>query len=94
MFVQAACIQIESDANGDDLAAALRSLTAGGPFTVTGIEHVRPGRHRCHFDLVRPELAVGYRSVIELQHRIDREFDIISVDHHATHFTTKEPVLS
>jgi hypothetical protein len=93
MFVHAACIQIESEATGDDLAHALRSLTAGGPFAVSGIEHVRPGRHRCHFGLAKPGLAVGYRSVIELQHRIDREFDIVSVDHHATHFSTKEEVL-
>ncbi len=94
MLVQKACIEIDSEADSDDVAALLRLLTAGGPFTVSSVETVGAGRHCCRFDLLRPDLAVGYRSVIELQHRVDREFDIVSVDHQATHFSTKALVLS
>lgn len=94
MLVQEACIEIDSEAGSDDVAALLRLLTSGGPFTVSSVEAVGAGRHCCRFGLVRPDLAVGYRSVIELQHRVDREFDIVRVDHHSTHFSNKDLVLS
>ena len=94
MLIQEACIEIESEAGSDDVAALLRLLTAGGPFMVSSVRAVGVGRHSCRFVLVRADLAVGYRSVIELQHRVDREFDIVSVDHLSTHFSTKDLVLS
>ena len=51
------------------------------PFSVACVE--REGdRHHCVFHLKRADLVVGYRSVIELQLRIDREFDILSVERH------------
>ena len=71
MLVQEACIEIDSEAGSDDVAALLRLLTLGGPFAVSSVQAAGPGRHCCRFGLVRPDLAVGYRSVIELQHRID-----------------------
>jgi len=94
VLVQEACIEIDSEAGSDDVAALLRLLTLGGPFEVLSVQPVGPGRHCCRFGLVRADLAVGYRSVIELQHRIDREFDIVSVDHLSTHFSSKDLVLS
>ncbi len=94
MLVQEACIEIDSEAASDDVAALLRLLTLGGPFAVSSVQAAGPGRHCCRFGLVRPDLAVGYRSVIELQHRVDREFDIVSVDHLSTHFSNKDLVLS
>ena len=94
MLVQEACIEIDSQAGSDDVAALLRLLTSGGPFEVSSVQAAGPGRHCCRFGLVRPDLAVGYRSVIELQHRVDREFDIVSVDHLSTHFSNKDLVLS
>ncbi len=94
MLVQEACIEIHSEAGSDDVAALLRLLTSGGPFTVTSVDAVGTARHICRFGLVRPDLAVGFRSVIELQHRIDREFDIVSVDHQSSHFSAQGLVLS
>lgn len=94
MLVQEACIEIDSEAGSDDVEALLRLLTWGGPFAVSSVQAAGPGRHCCRFGLVRPDLAVGYRSVIELQHRVDREFDIVSVDHLSTHFSNKDLVLS
>ncbi len=94
MLVQSACIEIHSEADSDDVAALLRLLTSGGPFAVSSVVATGPGRQCCRFDLVRPDLAVGYRSVIELQHRIDREFNIVSVDHKSTHFSNKDLVPS
>ena len=94
MLVREACIEIDSEAGSDEVAALLRLVTSGGPFTVSSVHAVGAGRHCCRFGLVRPDLAVGYRSVIELQHRVDREFDIVSVDHLSTHFSNKELVLS
>lgn len=81
MFVQGVSIDLDSVAEADDVASVLRGLTADGPFAVACVD--RDGdRHRCVFDLKRADLVVGYRSVIELQLRIDREFDIISVERH------------
>jgi len=94
VLVQEACIEIDSGAESSDVAALLRLLTWGGPFTVSSVEAVGAGRYCCRFVLARPDLAVGYRSVIELQHRVDREFDIISVDHQSSHFSNKDLVLS
>lgn len=94
MLVQNACIEIDSGAASDDVAAMLGLLTSGGPFTVSSVEAVGADRHCCRFGLRHPDLAVGYRSVIELQHRVDREFEIVSVDHQATHFSNKNLVLS
>jgi len=94
VLVQEARIEIDSEAGSDDVAALLTLLTSGGPFMVSSVQSVGAGRHCCRFGLARPDLAVGYRSVIELQHQIDREFDIVSVDHVSTHFSNKELVLS
>lgn len=81
MFVHGVSIEVDSCADADDVAWALKNLTADGPFVVARVE--REGdRHRCVFDLKRPDLVVGYRSVIELQMRIDQDFDILSVDRH------------
>ena len=94
MMVQTACVEIDCEADSRDVAEVLRSLTSGGPFAVSDVEPAGTSRLRCHFRLSRADLAVGYRSVIELQHRIDRQFDIVSVDHHSTHFSNKDLVLS
>ena len=94
MMMQTACVEIECEADGADVAEVLRSLTCGGPFAVADVEPAGAGRLRCHFRLNRADMAVGYRSLIELQQRIDREFDIVSVDHHSTHFSNRDFVLS
>jgi len=88
MLIQEARIEIQSWATSDHVAAVLRSVTAGTPFVLSAVHEAGPGRHLSRFGLIRPELAVGFRSVIELQHRIDRELDIVSVDHCSTHFST------
>lgn len=94
MMVQTACVEIDCEADSGDVAEVLRALTSGGPFAVSAVESAGTSRLRCHFRLTRADLAVGYRSVIELQHRIDRQFDIVSVEHHSTHFSHKDLVLS
>ena len=81
MFVHRVSIDLDSIADADDVASVLGDLTADGPFSVACVE--REGdRHHCVFHLKRADLVVGYRSVIELQLRIDREFDILSVERH------------
>ncbi len=94
MMVQSACVEIDCGVDRGEVADVLRSLTSGGPFAVSDVESAGAGRLRCYFRLIRADMAVGYRSVIELQHRIDREFDIVSVDGHSTHFSNKDLVLS
>ncbi len=88
MFLNGASICIDSVGEVDDVASMLRALTADGPFAVTDVQLVGAERHRCTFELKRPGLAVGYRSLIDLQHKVDRDFHIISVERHVpqTHF--------
>ena len=79
MFVNEISMDLDTIAEADDVASMLRDLTADGPFDVASVD--RDGdRHRCTFRLKRAELVVGYRSVIELQMRVDREFHILSVE--------------
>ena len=81
MFVDKISIDIDSLAEADDVAVVLRSLCADGPFVLACTDR-DGGRHRCEFRLKRADLVVGYRSVIELQLRIDREFDVVRVQRH------------
>ncbi|MFM2076503.1 MAG: hypothetical protein RJA49_393, partial [Actinomycetota bacterium] len=53
MMVQTACVEIDCEADGADVAEVLRSLTSGGPFTVADVESAGSGRLRCHFRLTR-----------------------------------------
>ncbi len=94
MRVQTACVEIDCEADSGEVADVLRSLTSGGPFAVSDVVSAGSSRLRCHFRLARSDMAVGYRSVIELQHRIDREFHIVSVDQHSTNFSNKDLVPS
>ena len=82
MTVDSVTIDLDSAAEADDVASVLRALTTDGPFAVSYVD--RDGdRHRCGFRLKRDDLVVGYRSVIDLQMRIDREFVIIGVERHS-----------
>ncbi len=79
MFVRGASIDLDSVGKADDVAAVVRRLTTDSPFVLARVD--RDGdRHHCVFDLKRADLVVGYRSVIDLQLSLDREFDIVSVD--------------
>lgn len=93
MMVQTACVEIDCGAESEDVAEMMRALTSGGPFAVSDVVPTGSSRLRCHFRLIRSDMAVGYRSVIELQHRIDGEFDIVSVGH-STHFSNESVVAS
>ena len=90
MFLGGACIDIESANDVEDVAYLLRALTADGPFVVSTVELVGSERHRCTFGLKHPGLAIGYRSVIELQYRVDRDFHIVSVDRCVQHTTDRK----
>lgn len=79
MQITGAEIHIRSAASSDDVAARLRTTLAGGPFVVTRVAHAGGDHHNCRFDLRHPGMAVGYRNIIDLQHRIDHHFDILGV---------------
>jgi hypothetical protein len=72
-------VLVRTPAGADQLGVCLNRAAAGGPFRVVGIEAAGAGFHRCVFDPKDPDMQIGYRSVIELQYRIDDTFDILSV---------------
>jgi len=45
VLVQEACIEIDSEAESDDVAPLLRLLTLEGPFAVSSEHAADPGRH-------------------------------------------------
>ena len=93
MMVRGVSIDVDSVAEANDVALVLGALTADSPFVVSCVE--RDGdRHRCVFHLKRADLVVGYRSVIDLQRRIDAEFDILRVERHPLILSTLKDRIS
>lgn len=82
VFIEKVLVQIDAGNDDGTLESTLGELTADGPFVVGKVEFAAAGRRRCTFDIMYPGLAVGFRSVIELQHRIARKYEIVSVECH------------
>jgi hypothetical protein len=80
MFVERVDIQIESASGPNEVADTLRQLCSGGPFALRSVTSTWTGAHDCSFETKREGLAVGYSSVIELQHAVHQVYDIVSVD--------------
>ena len=78
--LRGADVHINSAVGGDELAVALRRVLDGGPFQVTGVEAVGPAEHRCAFRVKHDGVAIGYRNIIDLQHRLAQQFDIVRVE--------------
>lgn len=72
---------IHINAGNDDgtLESALGDLTADGPFVVGNVELIASGIRQCTVGIMHPDLVVGFRSVIELQHQIARKYEIVSL---------------
>ena len=79
-MISGAHVHIETWAHGAELARAIAAAIEGGPFVVTGAEAVGPLEHRCTFTAVQPGMALGYRNIIDLQHRLSTQFDIVGVE--------------
>lgn len=80
MSIQGAFVLLESMHESEDVAASLRALTSSGPFRVASVSSIGIELHRCTFAIKHSGVSVGYRNVIDLQHVIAREFDIVSVE--------------
>jgi hypothetical protein len=80
MFVERVDIRIESPSGPNEVAEVLRQLCVGSPFAVRSVTSTWTGAHDCTFETKREGLAVGYSSVIELQFRIHRFYDMVSID--------------
>lgn len=80
MAITGAAVHLRSGARPDAIGAMLNQATTGGPFVVTSVVATGGDGHHCTFRLRRPDISVGYRSVIELQYLIDKSFDIVKVE--------------
>lgn len=78
--LRGADVHIHSTTGGDELAAALSRTVDGGPFQVAAVEAVGPAEHRCAFRVKQAGTAIGYRNIIDLQHRLTQQFDIVRVE--------------
>jgi hypothetical protein len=80
MFVERVDIRIQSESGPDEVAEALRQACSSSPFALRSVTSTWTGVHDCSFQTKREGLAVGYASIIELQHRVHQSYDIVSVD--------------
>jgi|GEM_PF-2475490 len=85
LAIDGADVVVEAASEASHVAAELEAATGGGPFVLVGVEPAGPGRHRCSFRVRTEHLAVGFRNVIDLQHRIAGCFDIVSVHRSRAH---------
>ena len=79
MSIDKVFVQINAGDDDATLELALEELTADGPFIVGNLELISAGLRLCTFDIMHPDLVVGFGSVIELQQRIARKYEIVSL---------------
>ena len=79
MSIDKVFVQIIVGNDDATLETALGELTADGPFVVRNVELISAGLRLCTFDIMHPDLVVGFGSVIELQQRIARKYEIVSL---------------
>lgn len=73
-------VYLQSPMTGDALAAAVREALDDGPFRLTTIEPIGAGGYRCTFDRRREGITLGSGNVLQLQYRLARRFEIVSVE--------------
>lgn len=79
-MISGAHVHIETWSHGAELTRAINAVIDGGPFVLAAMEALGPLEHRCTFTAKQPGMALGYRNVIELQHRLSDQFDIVGVE--------------
>ena len=79
MSIDKVFVQINVGVDDATLELALDELTTDGPFIVGNVELISAGLRLCTFDIMHPDLVVGFGSVIELQQRISRKYEIVSL---------------
>ena len=79
MSIDKVFVQINVGVDDATLELALNELTTDGPFVVGNVELIAAGLRLCTFDIMHPDLVVGFGSVIELQQRISRKYEIVSL---------------
>jgi hypothetical protein len=72
-------VTIGTAASRQMLDERLRTLTAGGPFCVGGLDAVGGGTWSVHLAPARAGLAVGFGKVAELLILLAREFEVHGV---------------
>jgi hypothetical protein len=89
-MIDGVSVRIDSFLEPPELADAVSSLVAGGPFALERIERRGHELHDCTFRTLRPGMSVSYRNVIDLQHRLHRELDIVRVEPLVTTFCAQK----
>ena len=80
-MITGAMIEIDPrGASSHEAAATVLDVTAGGPFTFERLDDIGDGHVLVTFGLRSPVTTVGYRNVIELQHRLSAVFDIVGAE--------------
>jgi len=79
MHIQAVDIDIAAEGSSPEIYSSVCRAVGTSPLSLKSVKAETPGMWRCRFVLMRPDLVVGYRSVVELQSRLADVFDIIRV---------------
>lgn len=79
-MIHGAHVTIETAANHDDLARAISAAIEGTPFVLAAATARGTTATRCTFMPARPGMALGYRNLIDLQHRLAHTVDIVGIE--------------
>ena len=79
MHIHAVDIDIAIDGSSPEIYSGVCRTVGTGPLSLKSVKPEAPGLWRCRFVLMRPDLVVGYRSVVEMQSRLADVYDIVRV---------------
>ena len=79
-MISGAHVHIETWSHGAELARTIGAVIEGSPFVLAATDALGPLEHRCTFTAAHPAMALGYRNIIDLQHRLSAQFDIVGVE--------------
>lgn len=80
-MIDGAMIEIHAPQLGTTAVAEhVMRLTADGPFVFERVDALEPGNHLITFRLRKADTVIGYRNIVELQHRLAYHFDIVGAE--------------
>ena len=79
-MIHGAHVTIESPASSNDLTHAINTAIEGSPFALAATTARGSTATRCTFVPIRPGMALGYRNLIDLQHRLAHTVDIVGIE--------------
>lgn len=80
-MIDGAMVEIDPQGAGRlEMVTTVAELTEGSPFELERFDDLGDGNLLLTFCLRKPGIAIGYRNVIDLQHRLATRFDVVAAE--------------